>query len=459
MSYIDKFDEWRRKAQEKAKELEEKYKIKDRLDEGLKSATDVVINSAETVGDVARASYDVVSNSAQNAQREFERLDQEHKITENIKENVKQAREKAEQTLRSGAETASQTVKSGTEMAEQVVKSGSEKASDIASDLGQKASAVVENLGEKASSVASDLSGLGLGDKANAVAEDLGEKTHKAAEAAKDYGEKIREVASDLGQKASSVAGDLGEKAKETAKDLGGKAWDTAKDYGEKAKEKAQDYQEKARDYYQKASDAYSFAQSANRAAGSVSDTVNAAIGWAKENPGKAALASFSLLLGLGVGSQFPKFDVVILGAKGHWFFRSALLAYGSRKLSEKYLEYLKEQENLIKSGHLSEAERQRVEFQRSAAKYVGAPLLGAFNLAAGVAIWAEIFSPDRIIGFPIEFLLGDNPVLKTVWLFSNGLICIHNGYEFIMMAVADEEVVQRTVRDIKGLLPTATAA
>jgi gas vesicle protein len=442
MSYTDKFDEWRRKAQEKAKELEEKYKIKDRIDESLKSASDVVRTGAETVGDVARASYDAVSNSAQNAQREFERLDQEHKITENIKENVKQAREKAEQTLRSSAETASQTVKSGTEIAEQVVKSGTEKANTVASEITEKASAVVENLGEKASTVADS---LGLGEKANTVATDLGEKTREAAEVAKDYGEKIREVASDLGQKAS-----------ETAKDLGGKAWETAKDYSEKAREKAHDYQEKARDYYQKASDAYSFAQSANRAAGSISDTVNAAIVWAKENPAKAALASFSLLLGFGVGSQFPKFDVVVLGAKGHWFFRSALLAYGSRKLSEKYLDYLKEQETLIKAGHLTEAERQRIEFQRSAAKYVGAPLLGAFNLAAGVAIWAEIFSPDRIVGFPIDILLGDDPMLKTVWLFSNGLICIHNGYEFIMMAVADEEVVKRTVRDIKGLLPSS---
>jgi len=444
MGYTDKFDEWRRKAQEKAKELEEKYKIKDRLDESLKVATDAMRNGVESVGDVARASYDVVSNSAQAAQQEFERLDQEHKITEHIKDNVKQVKDKAEETLRSttevasetmksSAEVASQAVKSGTEVAGQAVKSSTEKASEIASDLGGKATEIASDFTEKASEIAGDLGG-------------------KATEKVKDYGDKIREVASDLGEKATSVAGDWGEKAKETAKDYGEKAWEKAKDYGDKAREKAKDYQDKARDYYKQASDTYSFAQSANRAAGSLLDTANAAFTWAKENPGKAALASFSLVLGVGLGSQFPKFNVIILGTKGHWFFRSALLAYGTRKLSEKYLEYLQEQETLVKSGHLSEAERQRVEFQRSAAKYVGAPLLGAFNLAAGVAIWAEIFSPDRIVGFPIDIILGGNPVLETVWLFSNGLICIHNGYEFIMMAIADEEVVQRTVRDIRPL-------
>ncbi|MBI4853583.1 MAG: hypothetical protein HY819_17465 [Acidobacteria bacterium] len=429
MGYTDKFDEWRRKAQEKAKELEEKYKIKDRLDEGLKVATDAMRNGVESVEDVARASYDAVSNSAQAAQQEFEKLDQGNKITEYIKDNVKQAKEKAEETLRTTTEKAQEAVKSGIEVAGQAVKTGTEVAGQSVKDKAEKANEMASDLTEKASEIASE-----LGDKAK--------------EKVKDYGDKLREVADDLGDKASEFAGDWGDKAKETAKDYSEKAWEKAKDYGEKAK-----------DYYKQASDTYSFAQSANRAAGSVLDTVNTAIIWAKENPGKAAVASFSLVLGVGLGSQFPKFNVIILGTKGHWFFRSALLAYGSRKLSEKYLEYLKEQENLVKSGHLSQAERQRVEFQRSAAKYVGAPLLGAFNLAAGLAIWAEIFSPDRIVGFPIDIILGGNPVLETVWLFSNGLICIHNGYEFIMMAIADEEVVQRTVRDIKGLLPTSEVA
>jgi hypothetical protein len=90
-------------------------------------------------------------------------------------------------------------------------------------------------------------------------------------------------------------------------------------------------------------------------------------------------------------------------------------------------------------------------------ALYVGAPLLGAFHIAAGIAILGEIFSPGHIVGFPIDLLLGQNPILETIWLFSNGLVCIHNGYEFITMAFADNTQVQKMVDDIKGLLPAAT--
>ncbi|MBL8149987.1 MAG: hypothetical protein JNN15_08660, partial [Blastocatellia bacterium] len=214
----------------------------------------------------------------------------------------------------------------------------------------------------------------------------------------------------------------------------------------------------KARDYYEKANEAYSFGQAATKATGSVVDGLNSTLAWIKENPTRATITTVSLVAGIRLGSLFPSFDKIFL-KEGHWFFRSALLAYASRKLSERYFQYLKKQEELIESGQLSEAERSRMQFQIDAAKYVGAPLLGAFNIAAGVAIWSEIFSPKRIIGFPIDIILGGNPILQTVWLFSNGLICIHNGYEFIMMVVADKEEVQNVVRDIKGLLPSSAVA
>jgi hypothetical protein len=337
MGYIDKIDEWRRKAQEKAKELDEKYKLKDKLDDGMKAAESAVKRGAETVSDAAKKGANVVSAGAQAAQEEFSKIDEEHKV----KDQVKRASEKAEEAFRTGKQAASDAFKSGA-------------------------------------------------------------------------------------AKAGSVASDFGDKA---------------------------------RNYYEKAQDAYNFGQAATRATGSIIETINSSINWIKTNPGKATLVTLSLVAGTRLGALFPKLDVVIIGREGHWFFRSALLAYGTRKLSEKYLDFLKKQEELINSGNLSEAERQRVEFQRSAVKYVGAPLLGAFNIAAGFAILGEIFSPGRIVGFPIDIILGGNPVLETVWLFSNGLICIHNGYEFIMMALADEEQVQRVVHDIKGLLPSAPAA
>jgi hypothetical protein len=104
----------------------------------------------------------------------------------------------------------------------------------------------------------------------------------------------------------------------------------------------------------------------------------------------------------------------------------------------------------------LDEAERERVEFQRKMAKYVGAPLLGAFSCAAGAVMIAQIASPAGITGAPISWLLGGNPFLDGVWLFANGVICFHQGYKFFMIALADQEEVNRVVREIKGLLPSA---
>lgn len=333
MGYIDRLDEWRKKAEEKAKELEEKFKLKDKLDDSLRAAESAVKKGVETVGDAAKTGVEAVGESAQRLQDEFARIEDQY----NIREHVRTASEKAGKAF----------------------KQGSQKANEVVSDFGGK-----------------------------------------------------------------------------------------AKDYGEKAK-----------DYYEKASDAYNFSQAATKATASVAAGVEAAVDWAKANPAKAALTAASVLAGMRIGFAFPSLDEKIFGVKGHWFFRSAILAYTSRKLSEKYRNYLNTQQELLQAGRLSEAERARVEFQMDAAKFVGAPLLGAFNIASGLAIWGEIFSPGRIVGFPIDILLGGNPVMETIFLFSNGLICIHNGYEFIMMAVADQEEVERIVRDIKGLLPEASVA
>ena len=150
--------------------------------------------------------------------------------------------------------------------------------------------------------------------------------------------------------------------------------------------------------------------------------------------------------------------DAVLLGSHPHWLTHSALPVYGLRKASEKFDNYLKKQEELISLGELGEAEQQRAEFERKIAKYVGAPLLGAFSCAAGAAMWAQIFQPGAITGAPISWLLGGNPFLDGVWLFANGVICFHQGYKFFMIALANQEEVARVVREIKGLLPAAAS-
>jgi hypothetical protein len=91
--------------------------------------------------------------------------------------------------------------------------------------------------------------------------------------------------------------------------------------------------------------------------------------------------------------------------------------------------------------------------------RYVGAPLLGAFSCAAGVAICAQIFQPGSIVGAPVSWLTGGNPVLDAVWLFSNGVICFQQGYKFFMIALEDQQDVERIVREIKGLLPAGAPA
>ena len=70
----------------------------------------------------------------------------------------------------------------------------------------------------------------------------------------------------------------------------------------------------------------------------------------------------------------------------------------------------------------------------------------------------AQIAQPGRITGAPISWLLGGNPFLDGVWLFANGVICFHQGYKFFMIALADQEEVNRVVREIKGLLPAVAS-
>ncbi len=322
---VGKLEELRRRAEEAARELNEKYEIKSKIDRGSRAATDALRKGAE-----------VATSGLDSAREEISRIDREHNISATVTETARRAADKAE---------------------------------DVAERTGAK-----------------------------------------------------------------KKAGEVVEDAKATASDLFGDA----------------------RRYYKNASGAARSSASAARLPSSVTGAVRAARVWVKENPGKAAIVSLSLVAGTRAGSAFSALDVTLLGAggAGNWLFHSALIPYGLRKLSQKYETYLKNQEELIKEGKLSEADRSRVKFERDVAKYVGAPLLGAFSVAAGAGLVYEAFTGAAVTGVPISLVLGGNPLLSSIWLFGNGLICFHNGYKFFMMAVGDKEEVSRVVRDIKGLLP-----
>ena len=256
-------------------------------------------------------------------------------------------------------------------------------------------------------------------------------------------------------------------KIREQARDAASKAEDAARTAGDAvrkgagvAKDQAADFFGDAKQYYQTASSAVSAGATAATVAASLGGAVNSARTWITENPGKATVVTLSLIAGARAGVAWPGLDVVVLGAgsSGHWFFHSAVASYGMYKLSDKYMGYIKERERLMSEGKLTEAEHSRIQSQRNAAKYVGAPLLGAFSVAAGATLMYEAFTGGTVIGFPVNLILGGNPMLSSIWLFGNGVVCFHNGYKFFMMALAKEEDVQRVIHELKGLLPAAVA-
>jgi hypothetical protein len=229
-----------------------------------------------------------------------------------------------------------------------------------------------------------------------------------------------------------------------------------AEKFSKTAEETAREVFGNAQAYYRRAEQAYNLSASGARVTEAAMNGVEKARAWIKKNPGKCALVTFSMIAGVRAGSALPDLGVTILGAgaAGNWFFHSALPIIGMRKLTERYTEYLKEQEKLLAEGQLEEAERSRIEFQRKLTKYVGAPLLGAFSMAAGASLIGAAFSGATVTGFPVSLILGANPLLNGIWFFANGVICISEGYKFFMIALADQDEVQRVVREIKGLLP-----
>ena len=305
-------------------------------------------------------------------------------------------------------------------------------------------------------------------DEKYAISDLVDEGSRAAGEAAKRGADTITSGAEKLRSEAERLAadGDVADTARRAADEAvrgaekaGRVIRKAAGDAGKKAGKKAGEVFDDAKTYYDRASQFYDTSAKVTRASTAATAGVLKAREWIKENPGKAALVSFSLVMGVRMGAALPGIDAVLLGAHPHWLTHSALPIFGARKLSEKFNDYLRKQEELIAAGQLADAERKRVEFQRNITKYVGAPLLGALSCAAGAAMFAQIVQPGGVVGAPVSWLVGGNPFLGSVWLFANGVICFHEGYKFFMIALADQEEVNRVVREIKGLLPAADLA
>jgi hypothetical protein len=301
-------------------------------------------------------------------------------------------------------------------------------------------------------------------DEKYAISDLVDEGSRRAGEAAKRGAETISAGAEKLRSEAERLAaeGDVADTTRRAADEAvrgAEKAGKTFRKAAGDASKKAGEVFDDAKTYYDRASQFYDTSAKVSRASTAATAGLLKAREWIKENPGKATLVSFSLVLGVRAGAALPGLDAVMLGVHPHWLTHSALPLFGARKLSERFDDYLRKQEELIAKGELDEAERKRVEFQRNLTKYVGAPLLGAVSCAAGAAMFAQILQPGSIAGAPVSWLVGGNPFLGGVWLFANGVICFHEGYKFFMIALVDQDEVKRVVREIKGLLPAAEVA
>ena len=299
---------------------------------------------------------------------------------------------------------------------------------------------------------------LGLKEKIEGGARVVYDTAQKGAEYVKTEAEKT-----EVGKQAVKVAGDVINTATDTARS----AWnvsepvrDVAADAGQKAGSAVVDVVDKAGDIFD---DAYeTVGTNTKRVAkvvgfgSSITSTLDAgirsakkAVDWAAEDPMRAAATGVSMAIGAGLG-------VVFTGISSHWLLNSAIPTWSVKKLAEQFDGYLKRREDMIAKGQLSEADAERIAFERDIAKRIGAPLLGAFSFASGAVMMSNVLNPAAVTGFPIGSIIGGNPLLEGVWFFGNGMVCFKTSYDFFMIALDGQEDVEKMVKEIKGMLPAS---
>lgn len=373
-----KFDELRRTAELKVKEIDEQFGISDKLEDGAKFAQDTFKETAKVASGVASKGAETIIEGAEKLKNEAEKFVKADDFGEQAKETAKKAGE--------------------------TVGGAARKAKDFGEEAAKMAQETVKEAGKKA--------------------HDFGEKVAEATGT-----EEVFEKANDVFNETSEKAGEIFRSASEKV----GEVYTNVKETFESATKTA--------------SDTFYFGKSWATIFDSALKNLNNTTAWISENPAQAVGTGVSMFVGAGLGIGMATFS-------SNWLFNSALPVYSLKKASESFETYLKHREELLTEGELDTAETERVKFERDIAKYIGAPLLGAFSCAAGATMFANILSPKTITGAPISWLLGGNPLLEGIWLFGNGVICFQIGYEFFMIALEDQTEVQRIVREIKGFLP-----
>ena len=215
----------------------------------------------------------------------------------------------------------------------------------------------------------------------------LEQGVNTASDLARKAGETVNEAANTARAKAAQVDEEL--RVTEKARAAATQAGETIREGAQTAEQTAREVFGNAQTYYKRAEQAVNAGASGVRLTEAALSGYEKARVWINENPGKATVVTLSLVAGIRAGSALPGLGATVLGSTiaGNWFFHSALPIVGMRKLTESYTEYLKGQEQRLANNELDEAERARLEFQRNMTKFVGAPLLGAFSVAAGATM------------------------------------------------------------------------
>ncbi len=355
----------------------------------------------------------------QDAKEKFSEIDEQLGLSGKLEEGVKVAKD----TARKGAET---------------VKEGVGRIKDEAerSPVGKRAAQVAEDIYETAEDVYE-------------VVEDTAKNTAGKAWKAS---EPVREVADDARNNADEVFETATEGAEDVLKTAGKKFGEVVNVAGQKAGEVLGQTRRSVEATARSVSKTLGLGVSWTRTIDSTVRTFRKTTEWVAEKPLQAAATGASVAVGAGLG-------VVFTGLSSHWLFNSALPAWSVQKASALFNEHLKDQESLIEKGNLTGAEADRVKFERNIAKYIGAPLLGAFSFASGAVLMTNILNPKTITGAPLGWLLGGNPLLEGVWFFGNGVVCFKTSYDFFMIALDDHEDVKKIVKEMKGMLPKPAAA
>lgn len=312
-------------------------------------------------------------------------------------------------------------------------KRATEKLEEIDAQLGLKekiedgARVVVETAQKGAERLKTEAEKSDVGKQAVKVAEGVINTATDTAKTAWNVSEPVRDAAAGVGEKAGGVVVDVAEKA--------GDIFDDARDtVGTNAK---------------RVSKVVGFGASLSGALDSALRSVQKAADWAKDDPVRAAATGVSMAIGAGLG-------VVFTGLSSHWLLNSAIPTWSVKKLADEFDGYLSRREELIANGHLTEADAERVKFERDIARRIGAPLLGAFSFASGAVMLTNVLDPKNITGFPLGSIIGGNPLLEGVWFFGNGMVCFKTSYDFFMIALDGQEDFAALVREVKGLLPAA---